>query len=61
MEHISSWPMLTEAVLDSSREVGLEVNTEETEYVVLSFHQNAGENHNLLIANKYFEIVMKFI
>jgi len=53
--------MLTEAVLDSSREVGLEVNTEETEYVVLSFHQNAGENHNLLIANKYFEIVMKFI
>jgi hypothetical protein len=29
-------------------------------YVVTSCHQNAGQNHNLLIANKAFKYVAKF-
>jgi len=37
--------------LEASREVGLEVNTEKTKYVVMSHHQNAGQNHNLLTAD----------
>jgi hypothetical protein len=50
----------TEALLEASREVGLEINTEKTWYMVVSSHQNAGKNHNLLIANKSFENVAEF-
>jgi len=35
-----------------SRYVRAEIDTEETKYVVVSRHQNAGHNYNLLIANK---------
>jgi hypothetical protein len=47
----------TGALLETSREVGLEVNAEKTKYMVLYHHQSAGQNHNLLIANKSFENV----
>jgi hypothetical protein len=32
----------TEALIDASKEVSLEVNTEKTKYMLLSHHQNAG-------------------
>jgi hypothetical protein len=32
----------TEAVIDASKEVGLEVNTENTKYILLSHQQNSG-------------------
>jgi hypothetical protein len=35
-----------EALLEAIREVGLEVDTERTKYVVMSHHQNEGQNHN---------------
>jgi histidinol-phosphate/aromatic aminotransferase/cobyric acid decarboxylase-like protein len=35
-----------EALIEASREVGLEVNREKTKYVVMSHHQDAGQNHN---------------
>jgi hypothetical protein len=35
-------------------------NTEKTKYMVMSRHQNAGQNHNLLTANKYTESLAKF-
>jgi hypothetical protein len=38
-------------------EVGREVKTEKTMYIVVSSHQNAGQNHNLLTSNKYSENV----
>jgi hypothetical protein len=38
-------------------EVGLEVNTEKTEYMLLSRHQNAGQNHDTKIGNRCFENV----
>jgi hypothetical protein len=40
-----------------SKEVGLEVNTEKTKYILLSRHQNAGQNHDIEIGNRYFENV----
>jgi hypothetical protein len=40
-------------------EVGLEENTEKIRYIVLFSHQNAGQNRNLLIANKSFKNVAK--
>jgi hypothetical protein len=33
----------TETLIDASKEVGLEVNTEKTKYILLSRHQNAGQ------------------
>jgi hypothetical protein len=50
----------TETLIDASKEVGLEVNTEKTKYMLLSCHQNAGQNHDMKIANRYFENVAQF-
>jgi hypothetical protein len=35
-----------ETLIDSSKEVGLEVNTEKTKYMLLFHRQNAGQNHD---------------
>jgi hypothetical protein len=40
---------------EASKEVGLEVNEEKTKYMLLPRHQNAGENHDVKIANRSFE------
>jgi ribosomal protein S2 len=49
-----------ETLIDASKEVGLEVNTEKTKYMLLSRHQNAGQSHDIKIANRCFENVPKF-
>jgi hypothetical protein len=36
----------TDSLIDASKEVGLEINVEETKYMLLSRYQNVG--HNLL-------------
>jgi hypothetical protein len=41
-------------------EVGLEVNAENTTYMLLSCHQNARKNHIIQIANRPFENVAQF-
>jgi hypothetical protein len=42
------------------KEVGLEVNTEKTKYMLLSYHQDAGQNHDIKIANRSFDNVAQF-
>jgi hypothetical protein len=37
----------TETLIDASKEVGLDVNTEKTKYMLLSRHQNSGQNHDI--------------
>jgi hypothetical protein len=49
----------TEALLDAGKEVGLEVNSEKTKYMVTS-HKKAGQKHSIQIANRSFEVVAKF-
>jgi hypothetical protein len=41
-----------ETITDPSKEVGPEVNAEKTKYMLMSCHQNAGQNHNIKVANR---------
>jgi preprotein translocase subunit SecD len=58
-ENINTIKRNTETLLEDRREVGLEVNTQKTKYMVVYRHQNSEQNHNLLAAKKSFENVTK--
>jgi hypothetical protein len=47
----------TETIIDSSKEVSLEINVEKTKCMLLSRHQNAGQNRDIKITNRSFENV----
>jgi hypothetical protein len=49
-----------ESLLEASRDIGLEINTEKTKYMIMSRHPNSGQNQNIRIANELFENVAKF-
>jgi hypothetical protein len=46
-----------ETLIDASKEVGLGVNAGKTKYMLLFRHQNAGQNHNIKVANRSFQNV----
>jgi archaellum component FlaC len=48
-----------ETLLEASRDVGLEINAEKTNYI-MSRHQNSGQNQNIRITNESFENVAEF-
>jgi hypothetical protein len=50
----------SEALLDASKEIGLEVNSEKTKYMFMSHHQTAGQSNYIRVADKSFEKVAKF-
>jgi hypothetical protein len=39
----------TQTLIDASKEVGLEVNGEKIKYMLLSRHQNAGQNFDITL------------
>jgi hypothetical protein len=39
-----------ETLINDSKEVGLEINAEKIKYMLLSRHQNVGQNHGIKIA-----------
>jgi hypothetical protein len=47
----------TETLIDASKEVGLEVNTEKFRYMLPSHQQNAWRTHDINIADSSFESV----
>jgi hypothetical protein len=51
----------SETLLGASRGIGLEINAEETEYMIMFRHPNSGHNRNIRIVNEPFENVAKFI
>jgi hypothetical protein len=59
-ENIDNIKKNTEALLDASKEVGLEVNPEKTKYMLMSRSQKPGQKHKIKIANTFFEDVAKF-
>jgi hypothetical protein len=50
----------TETLIEASKEVGLEVNTVKTKYMLLSHRQNICQNHYIKIADRCFENVAQF-
>jgi len=44
----------TETLLEASRDVGLEINVEETRDMIISHHQNSGQNQNIRTGNESF-------
>jgi hypothetical protein len=47
----------TEPSMDASKKVGLEINAEKTKYMLFSCHQNAGQNHDIKRAHRFFKNV----
>jgi hypothetical protein len=47
----------TEALLDANKEVYLEVNVENTKYMLMSHYQTTGQNQYIKVANQCFENV----
>jgi hypothetical protein len=47
-------------LIDASKEVGLKVNAAKTKYMLLSCHQNTGQNHNIKTSDRSFENVAQF-
>jgi glutaredoxin-related protein len=50
----------TETLLEPSRDIGLEINAEKIQYMIMSRHLNSKQNQNIRIANESFENVAKF-
>jgi hypothetical protein len=56
-DNIDTTKKNTETLIDASKEVGLEINVEKTKYMLLSCHQNVGQNRDIKGANRLFENV----
>jgi hypothetical protein len=50
----------SETLLEASRDIGLQINTEKTKYMIMSRYPNSEQNQNKRIVNESFEIVEKF-
>jgi hypothetical protein len=46
----------TESLLDTSKEVCLEVNPEKTKYMLMCRSQKVGKKHSIKIANRSFDV-----
>jgi hypothetical protein len=53
-DNINAIKQNTETLLGASRDVGLEINVEETRDMIISHHQNSGQNQNIRTGNESF-------
>jgi hypothetical protein len=59
-ESIDTVKKNTKALLDASKEVGLEVNPEKPKYMLMSRSRKTGQKYSIKIANRSFEDAAKF-
>jgi hypothetical protein len=59
-ENIDTIKKNTEALLDASKGVGLELNQEKTKYMLMSRSQKIGQKHSIKIVNRLLEDVGEF-
>jgi hypothetical protein len=59
-ENIDTIKKNTAALLDASKEFGLEVNPEKTKCMLMSRSQKVGQKHSIKIVKRSFEYVAKF-
>jgi hypothetical protein len=59
-ENVDTLKENTEALLDASKEVGIEVNQEKTKFKLMLRRQMRVQKHSIKIANRSFEYVAKF-
>jgi hypothetical protein len=59
-ENADSVKRNTRTLLDTSKKVDLEANTEKTESMLESYQQNEAQIHDMKIANRSFENVAQF-
>jgi hypothetical protein len=59
-ENIYTIQTSTKALLDASKEIGLEVNSEKSKYMLVSRCQKAGQMQSIKIGNRSFESMAKF-
>jgi sorting nexin-29 len=59
-ENIDAVQKTTKALLDASKEVGLEVNPDKTKYMLVPRCQKAGQRQGIKIGNRSFESMAKF-
>jgi hypothetical protein len=57
---IGTHQLWTETLIGALKEVGIEINRGRTKNILLSNHQNAGENRDINIANRSFENMSQF-
>jgi hypothetical protein len=50
----------TGTLLEASRDIGLEIDTEKTKYMIMSRYSNSVQNQIITITNESFEILAKF-
>jgi hypothetical protein len=59
-DNINTIKKITETLLDATKDIGLEINVEKTKYMLLSRHQNVGQNRDIKLGNRSFENVSQF-
>jgi hypothetical protein len=59
-ENVDNIKRNTEALLDASKEVGLEVNPEKTKYMLVSHNQKIGKKQSIKTASRCFEDMKRF-
>jgi hypothetical protein len=60
VDNIDTTKKITETLIDASKEFCLEVNGKKHKYMLLSRQQNAGQNHDIKIANRMSENLAQF-
>jgi hypothetical protein len=59
--NINTIKQTTTHLINTRKEAGLEINAEKTKYILMSHHQNAGQNHDIMIAFEKSDKVQIFI